>query len=113
MRIETNRNPGTRSRSSQYRMKKLLTDKCGPGSGLHTFKQLPDLIICGQKFGPECQRHLNERNKQQWAVEKPKLDNARKLRGIYFIDPDDKEFKETNKKRNEKVGTFHGSSHAL
>ena len=24
-----------------------------------------------------------------------KLDNARKLRGIYFIDPEDKEFKET------------------
>ena len=32
--------------------------------------------------------------KQKWAVEKPKLDNARKLRGIYFIDPDDGEFKD-------------------
>ena len=28
-------------------------------------------------------------------MEKPKLDNARKLRGIYFIDPEDAEFKET------------------
>ncbi len=27
------------------------------------------------------------------GIEKPKLDNARKLRGIYFIDPDDEEFK--------------------
>ena len=26
---------------------------------------------------------------------KPKLDNARKLRGIYVVDPDDKEFNET------------------
>ena len=33
--------------------------------------------------------------KQKWAIEKPKLDNARRLRGIYFIDPEDKEFKET------------------
>ena len=28
-------------------------------------------------------------------LKKPKLDNARRLRGIYFIDPEDKEFKET------------------
>ena len=32
------------------------------------------------------------REKQEWAKEKPKLGNARKLRGIYFIDPDDKEY---------------------
>ena len=34
-------------------------------------------------------------DKHKWAIEKPKLDNARRLRGIYFIDPEDKEFKET------------------
>ena len=39
--------------------------------------------------------------KQDWAVEKPKLDNAGKLRGIYFIDPEDEEHKETiEKKKN-------------
>ena len=31
--------------------------------------------------------------KQKSAVEKPKLDNARKSRGIYFIDLDAEEFK--------------------
>ena len=35
------------------------------------------------------------REKQKWAIEKPKLDNAGRLRGIYFIDPEDKELKET------------------
>ena len=30
---------------------------------------------------------------QRCAIEKPKLDNARQLRGIYFIEPDDEEFK--------------------
>ena len=30
-------------------------------------------------------------------IEKPKLDNARKLRDIYFIDPEDIEFNETMK----------------
>ena len=28
------------------------------------------------------------KEKQKWAVEKAKLDNARRFRGIYFIDPD-------------------------
>ena len=31
--------------------------------------------------------------KQGWAIEKPKLDNARQLRGIFFIEPNDEEFK--------------------
>ena len=30
--------------------------------------------------------------KQKWAIEKPKLDNARQLRCIFFIEPDDEEF---------------------
>ena len=34
------------------------------------------------------------REKHKWAIEKPKLDNARRFRGIYFIDPEDMEFKE-------------------
>ena len=34
------------------------------------------------------------REKHKWAIEKPKLDNARRLQGIYFIDPEDMEYKE-------------------
>ena len=34
------------------------------------------------------------KEKQKWAIEKPKLDNARSLRGIYFIDLDVEEFKD-------------------
>ena len=38
--------------------------------------------------------HQNKRKeKQKWAIEKPKLDNARRLRGIFFSEPDDAEFK--------------------
>ena len=33
----------------------------------------------------------------EWAIEKPKLDNARKLTGICSIDPEDEEYKETIK----------------
>ena len=40
----------------------------------------------------ESRRNKNGRN------EMPKLDNARRLRGIYFIDPDEQDYKETLKK---------------
>ena len=45
------------------------------------------------------------KEKQKWPHEKPQLDNARKLRGIYFIDPEDKEFKETFKNACKKLET--------
>ena len=41
--------------------------------------------------------------KQKWAIEKPKLDNARQLRGIFFIEPDDEEFKHTMKNARRKL----------
>ena len=56
----------------------------GPGGGLprkpntsHLDDILPDI----------------SKRKQNKDVEKPKLDNARQLRGRYFIEPDDEEFK--------------------
>ena len=50
-------------------------------------------------------RNAKLREKQKWSVEKPKLDNARRLRGIYFFDPEDKEFKETIKNARKKLET--------
>ena len=67
---------------------------CVPRSAWQRFKQLPDLIVRGLRFGLACRKQpLQE--KQEWALEKPKVDNARQLRGIYFIDPEDEESKET------------------
>ena len=43
--------------------------------------------------------------KQKRSHEKLHLDNARKLRGIYFIDPEDKRFKETIKNSRKKLET--------
>ena len=42
---------------------------------------------------------------QKWSNEKLHLENTRKLRGIYFIDPEDKEFKETIKNARKKLET--------
>ena len=44
--------------------------------------------------------------------EKPKLDDARPPRRIYFIDPDDVEYKETQK-HEEKTGKTYDTSHAM
>ena len=45
------------------------------------------------------------KEKQKWSEEKIHLDNVRKLRGIYFIDPEDKEYKETLKNARKKLET--------
>ena len=50
-------------------------------------------------------RNAKLKEKHKWSNEKPKLDNARRLRGIYFIDPEDKEFKETIRNARKKLET--------
>ena len=50
-------------------------------------------------------RNAKLREKHKWSIEKPKLDNSRRLRGIYFIDPEDKEFRETIRNARKKLET--------
>ena len=50
-------------------------------------------------------KHAKLKEKQKWSNQKIHLENARKLRGIYFIDPEDKEFKETIKNARKKLET--------
>ena len=50
-------------------------------------------------------KHAKVKEEQKWSEEKLHLENARKLRGIYFIDPEDKEFKETIKNARKKLET--------
>ena len=45
------------------------------------------------------------KEKQKWSEEKIHLENARKLRGIYFIDPEETEFEETIKNARKKLET--------
>ena len=53
------------------------------------------------------------KEKHKWAIEKPKLDNARRLRGIYFTDPAGEEFTETIENAQKKVGSSDASGNAL
>ena len=83
--------------------KKTFQRICGQG-GLQRFKQLPDLI-CGLKFLVRHAESSSDKSKNG-PLKKPKLDNARRLRGINFTDPEDGEYKETIKdarKRNRRL----------
>ena len=50
-------------------------------------------------------KHAKLKEKQKWSNEQLHLDNVRKLRGIYFIDQEDTEFKETIKNARKKLET--------
>ena len=50
-------------------------------------------------------KHAKLKEKQKWSEEKLHLENARKLRGIYSIDPEDTGFKETIKNARKKLET--------
>ena len=56
-------------------------------------------------LGENWERNAKLKEKQKWSNEKLHLENARKLRGIYFIDLEDKEFKETIKNARKKLET--------
>ena len=47
---------------------------------------------------PDMWKHVwwSEKQSKKWAIEKPKLENARQTRGIFFIEPEDEEFKHEN-----------------
>ena len=50
-------------------------------------------------------KHAKLKEKQKWSNEKLHLENARILRGIYFIDPEDEKFEETIKNARKKLET--------
>ena len=73
-------------------MKGHLTDVHGPGKQTTS---RPDNVW------PDMWKNVSDaaksKAKQKWAIEKPKLDNAILFRVIFFIEPEDEEFKHTMK----------------
>ena len=66
----------------------------GPEGDWPESKRPPDQTLCGQRFGKDLSEASKGKEKQKWAIEKPRLHNARKLRGIHLIDPAGEEFKD-------------------
>ena len=77
--------------------KDLETVIVGLGGALQKDVQHPCQITLWPEMWTNMSDAAQQWEKQKWAIEKPKLDNAWKLRGLYFVDPEDIEFKETLK----------------
>ena len=88
----------------------LLDEKASDGKswsgGRLTRKQLTSRL---DYLWPELWRSMGKnaklKEKQKLSEEKIHLDNARKFQRIYFIDPEDQEFKETIKNARKKLET--------
>ena len=95
-----------------YWKRNLQKDKCGSGETDKVSIDCQTRSCMDSSFGRKLWTLLRiERNRN--AKEKPKLDTARRLAGIYFIDPNDKEHEDTLKKSEEKIGKTCGTSHAV
>ena len=75
------------SRSSQCWMKNFLQDTCGSEKRLEKTQATtrPDHLWPEIRSG--LSKAAQRKEKQQWATDKPKFDDARKLRSMYFIKP--------------------------
>ena len=84
-------------------------DLSDPWTGFTQFTLLdekaPDGYMWSGELWKSMGKHAKLKEKQKWSEEKLHLENARKLRGIYFIDPEDTEFKETIKNARKKLET--------
>ena len=97
---------GQVSPSLLYVKRNLQTDICCRERDGQNGKRHAGQIMYGQNYGRKwLKKKAKLKERQKWSQEKPKLDNARRLRGIYFIDPEDKEFKETMKNARRKLET--------
>ena len=87
---------------SMSRLVSLLREKCGHknSSSYHIRECVPEVWT---KIGDAAQK----REKQEWVMEKHKIDNARRLRGIYFMIRMMENTKETIKTA-EKIGSSDG-----
>ena len=104
---ESREEPEEHKRFTQFT---LLEEKAPDGymwsGGRLTRKQLtsrPDHLW--PELWKSMEKHAKLKEKHWWSEEKIHLENARKLRGIYFIDPDYTEYKETIKNARKKLET--------
>ena len=84
-----------------------------PGRRLTKVHSTPRPDHVWPEVWPRIGKAPQNRENHEWAIEKPKRENARQLRGIYFIDPDEEEYQDTMKNAMRKIGNSNGTRHAL
>ena len=101
------------------RLKKIkrLPDQTRSRNGIREPTPTRKQSVRSEDFSGEIWTKIDEadqnREKQEWKNEKPKLDNARRLKRIYFIDSGDQDYKEILKNARRKIGKTHGTSYTL
>ena len=105
MGLETCRILGQVSLNLLYWKKNLQTERCGPGETNEKTADIQARSFMARTLDEIGKENAKLKERQKWSHAKPKLDNARRLRGIYFLDPEDKEFKETIKNSRKKLET--------
>ena len=83
--------------------KSVQTDICGLQGDERNGEQHQGLIILWPEIWRSMLRKSKMKEKQNWASEKPNLEYAIRLRGIYFIEPEDNDFKEIIKNARKKL----------
>ena len=93
-----------------FKLSRFMDRKSHPGymwsggGAWRRSKQPPDEIICCLGFGLACRKQPKSQKSKNGLSRRQKLDNARKLTGICFIDPEDEESEESfEKERNSKL----------
>ena len=86
MGLETCQIHGQVSHNLIYWKKNLPTDICGPGEINEKTADIQARSFMARTLG-EMGKNAKLKEKQKWSHEKPHLDIARKLRGIYLIFP--------------------------
>ena len=66
----------------------LQKDTCGPGRDWRKMQATTRPDHVWPEIWTRIRKAAQNREKQEWATEKSKTDNGRKLRGIYFNDPE-------------------------
>ena len=88
---------------SIYWVESHLTDIHGPGEDWRGNKRPQDPTMCGQICGSICLMHRNAKKSKHRPSRSPKLENARRLRDMFFIELDDEYFKRKMKNASRKL----------
>ena len=105
---------GRVSPSSQNWSKSLHKVTHGLGGDWQKFRLHRGPTSCDKMFGRRCRKVSNfNKRKTVLCFDKPNLDNARKLRGIYYIDLDDMEFQGHQEKACVKSWKYHWNLHGM
>ena len=104
---------GKDSPNSLYWKKNFPRDLCGLGGDWQKFKRPRDQIMYGLKYGAKLVKPLRSEKNKHWKTRGHNSTMLDRLRGVYFIDPDDEECKETLKHCEEKIGKAYGRGHVV